>query len=106
MCMTHERLTNLKRQDGHSGEAKPVVRQMLDTDSEGDEEPNEPLHSAKRCFFAKAMSRVLDYGSDYQLLHFAYDLVTWCRVASCKNKLQGKVPLRVALKDQSYSPLY
>lgn len=50
-------------------------------------------HSAKSSFMAKVHSPVIGYGTDYDLLHFVYDLNMWSDLGSKKNAVEG-TPLR------------
>ena len=76
------------------------------SDEEAGDAEGGARHSARKCFASKVMSRIVDYSSSYELLHFAYDFVLWAGIGSKKNTLQGRVPLRVAMKGQNFSPLY
>ena len=48
----------------------------------------------------------MDYSSNYELLHFTYDLLLFCAIAAKKNAIRGQLPLRVAMKKHNWSPLY
>ena len=64
-----------------------------------------PVHPENGSF-RKVFSPVIGYSGDYDLLHFVYDLAMWSSLGACKNMTQGKVPLRLALKNASFSPAY
>ena len=61
----------------------------------------------RQCFMRKVLSPVIGYGSDYQLLHFVYDLSMWTTVGAKKNiAAQFGAPLRLVLKNCSWTPEY
>ena len=64
-------------------------------------------HSVKRAYAALALCSRIGYGSSYDLLHFAYDLCLWSALgARKKTSSDHNVPMRVMMKDHSFSPLY
>ena len=76
LCETEERATDCRR----------VARLREDecswfdgADDDGDDETDPERHSAKRSFMRKVLSPVIGYSTDYELLHFVYDLVLWSR---------------------------
>ena len=108
MCMTWERSDNT-RGNGRKNQGKTTKFETISSDSEADHSEDEGKQvesSARRCYWAKIMSKITDYSANYEILHFAYDFILWCCIASAKNTLKGKLPLRVALKNHSFSPLY
>ena len=61
----------------------------------------------KRSFIRKVLSPVIGYGTDYELLHFVYDLSMWTTVGTKKNiARQFEVPLRVVLAGCPWAPQY
>ena len=74
---------------------------------EGDGEAEDSLlrHSVKRRFQRLALSPLLDYGSEFHILQFVFDLHLWSDLGSKKNLGSG-VPMRVMMKGNSFSPLY
>ena len=61
----------------------------------------------KRGFIRKVLSLVIGYGTDYELLHFVYDLSMWTTVGTKKNiARQFEVPLRVVLAGCPWAPQY
>ena len=60
--------------------------------------------SLKQSFLAKIFSGIIDYGVQYELFQFVYDLWLWTTVASAKQK--SSVPLRITLSGRPYSPEY
>ena len=86
-------------------------------DEASDEASNESRPSAdiqqskmgriKRGFIRKVLSPVIGYGTDYELLHFVYDLSMWTTVGAKKNiARQFEVPLRVILAGCPWAPQY
>ena len=69
---------------------------------EGDGDRQKERHSAKGSFLAKVLGPVIDYGADYELAHFVYDLWMWSVVGGCKNST--RTPLRLALAGRTFSP--
>ena len=72
---------------------------------EGDDDPvicAERRQSAKASFFAKLMSRVIGYGTEYELVQFVYDLWMYSGIGGAKNAV--KTELRAALAGKSFSP--
>ena len=59
----------------------------------------------RQSFAAKVFSPLLGYGADFELLQYVYYLVMWSRLGGAKNRLKD-MPLRVLMKDNSFSPLY
>lgn len=61
----------------------------------------------KRGFIRKLLSPVVGYGTDYELLHFVYDLSMWTTVGTKKNiARRHDVPLRLVLKGCPWTPQY
>ena len=61
--------------------------------------------SIRRSFLQKVLGPIAGYSEEYELLHFVYDLVMWSTLGGTKNSTKG-VPLRLALKNASFSPEY
>jgi ASC-1-like (ASCH) protein/type II secretory pathway component PulJ len=76
-----------------------------DAEEDNTAEDTDGYSSTKRAFGALALSPLLDYGSSYELLHFAFDLNLWTALGAKKN-MQSGVPLRIMMKGHSFSPLY
>eukprot|EP00959_Pyramimonas_sp_CCMP1952_P458211 9476255-Pyramimonas_sp.AAC.1 len=56
---------------------------------------------------AKVLSPLIGYGTSFELLQYVYDLNLWSTLGSRKNLgLGDKVPMRVLMKGNSFSPLY
>ena len=65
------------------------------------------LGRLRRGFMRKVLSPVVGYGTDYELLHFVYDLSMWTTVGTKKNiARQYDVPLRAVLKGCPWTPQY
>ena len=62
-------------------------------------------HSVKRRFQRLALGPLLDYGSEFTILQFVFDLHLWSDLGSKRNLGSG-VPMRVMMKGNSFSPLY
>ena len=61
--------------------------------------------STKRAFAVLAACPHIDFATSYDILHFAYDLNLWTSIGSKRN-LRGKnIPLRLMLKNESFSPM-
>ncbi|MCR9130896.1 MAG: hypothetical protein NXI12_15430, partial [Alphaproteobacteria bacterium] len=78
------------------------------SDGEEDLEPEGlgvARHSVKRLFSALALGKLLGFGGNFPLLEFVYDLGLWTSLGSKKN-LQLRVPMRVMVKGEAFSPLY
>ena len=111
MCLTWIRATDVRRL---TRMRKETVEQIMDTrlseDSEGEDTPeefgNEARHSTKRAFAALALSPLLEYGADYELLHFAYDLTLWSALGAKSNLNLETVPLRLLMAGHSFSREY
>ena len=61
--------------------------------------------SIRRSFLQKVLGPVAGYSEEYELLHLVYDLAMWSTLGGTKNSAKG-VPLRLALKNASFSPEY
>ena len=104
-CLTTVRATDSRRQDRATGTtlADFMDGSIDDCEAEGDGE----RHSTKRAYAALALCSRIGYGSSYDLLHFAYDLCLWSALgAKKKTSSEHNVPMRVMMKDHSFSPLY
>ena len=75
-------------------------------DSNDDDAGEDPRHSAKRSFAAKALGPLLDYGSSFEILNYVYDLTMWSNIGSKRTIGNKHVPLRLMLKGCPFSPLY
>ena len=120
MTFTHERASDPRRlarqstdtlEEAMQGQARKRQRVLPvgieEADSSGDEGAEEDSmlrHSIKRRFQRLALGPLLEYGSDFSLLQFVFDLHLWSDLGSKKNLGTG-VPLRVMMKGNSFSPL-
>ena len=78
-----------------------------DAQAEGPNIQENAMGRVRQCFLRKALSPVIGYGADYQLLHFVYDLSMWTTVGAKKNiAAQFGAPLRLVLKNCSWTPEY
>ena len=81
-----------------------------DGESEEPEEAEAPLNFAKdgrnsatSSYLAKVLGPVAEYGADFELFQFVYDLWLWSNLGGKKNAVQGQ-PLRLAMGGYSFSP--
>eukprot|EP00435_Cladocopium_sp_Y103_P002347 s4062_g1.t1 len=95
-CETGERATDMRRL------LRQGDRAVLNEDEDGI--PGE-RHSAKRSFTRKALSPIVGYSQDFELLQLVYDLAMWSRIGGGKNAC-ADLPLRLVLKGETFSPLY
>ena len=64
-------------------------------------------HSTKRAYAALALASRIGYGSSCEILHFAYDLSLWSALGAKKRtSMDYDMPMRVLMKDHTFSPLY
>ena len=61
--------------------------------------------STKRAFAVLAACPQIDFATSYDILHFAYDLNLWSSIGAKRNVKGHKVPLRIMLKHESFSPM-
>jgi len=62
-------------------------------------------NSAKASYLAKVLGPVAEYGANYDLFQFVYDLWLWSAVGAKKNK-GIRCPLHLAMSQYSFSPEY
>ncbi len=114
LCETVERATDirrLQRQNLVGAAAQPAgARSLLDdVGSDGEDRPAEDenlgRNSVKRSFLRKVFGPITDYGSQYDLLHFMYDLSLWSDIGAKKAELTH-MPMRLALKGQPWTPAF
>ena len=74
-------------------------------DEPGRREARKGRQSIRRSFLQKVLGPVAGYSEEYELLHLVYDLAMWSTLGGTKNSAKG-VPLRLALKNASFSPEY
>ena len=102
--------------------ARDLPRRIADSDCSGEEaaeaeEAEEEQTPAtilvgeqghiKRGFLRKVLSPVIGYGTDYNLLHFVYDLSLWTTIGTKKNlAARSGVALRHLLKGSPWTPEY
>ena len=104
-------IRRLQRQNRVAGAARPAgARSLLDNvDSDGEDRPAEDeslsRNSVKRSFLRKVFRPITDYGSQYDLLHFMYDLSLWSDIGAKKAELTH-MPMRLALKGQPWTPAF
>ena len=117
MTETYERLSDVRRiqREEARDEAEAVgarprkgkkrsFLQMHDEEaSEQDEQRGRT--SIKASFLRKALGPIVGYSNDFELLSFVYDLLLWSKLGATKHAAKG-LPLRLALKGESFSPLY
>ena len=102
MCESYERLNNRRfRQLAAGG---PEAEAELSDADEADNS-NDRRHSIKRSFFAKLLSPLLGYGSDFELLQYVYDLHLWTDLGSKRNIADGTA-MRIMMRGHPMSPLY
>jgi len=75
--------------DEHASENE-IEEDMVDVGTDFIEEGR---HSGKANFMAKVHSRVIGYGTDYELMQYMYDLNMWSAIGGGKNAVRG-TPLR------------
>ncbi len=96
---SHEARRKRRRDDSSDEESGDT------SDDEGDISCTK-LGSIKRSFMRKVLSPVIGY-SDYELLHFVYDLSMWTTVGTKKNVAsRWGTPLRLILKNAPWTPEY
>ena len=108
-CLTTVRATDSRRRDRATGStlADFMGGNVSFDDSDADEAADGERHSVKRAYAALALCSRIGYGSSYDFLHFAYDLCLWSALgAKKKTGSDYNVPMRVMMKDHSFSPLY
>ena len=119
MCETHVRLSDVRRKGKRRRQAGAGSSSSSDSssgdedgspDAEEDDAPldfaREGRNSAKASFLAKVLGPVAEYGAEYDLFQFVYDLWLWSALGAKKNKLQGTTPMRLAMAGHSFSPEY
>ena len=81
-------------------------------DGNSSEEGFEPLdfakahrNSAKASYLAKVLGPIAEYGANYDLFQFVYDLWLWSAVGSKKNK-DIQCPLHLTMAQYAFSPEY
>ena len=62
-------------------------------------------NSAKSSYLAKVLGPVAEYGANYELFQFVYDLWLWSSLGGKKNKGMN-CPLHLTMKQYSFSPEY
>ena len=101
LCETVERATDVRRLERAGPQPDPI----LDEGSELEEAEEPARHSVRRSFLRKVLGPILDYSMDYELLQFVFDLSMWSDIGSKRHALQH-MPLRLALKQQPWTPAY
>ena len=90
---------------------KRAKKDSEDSDNESSE-PEQPeavqrFGRIRMHFMRKVFSPVVGYGSDYELLHYVYDLSMWTTIGTKKNiASQYNVQLRLVLKGCPWAPQY
>ena len=103
-----QRMNAAPRGDGNDrdGEDEDEVDPYAEPDEEGDDDAIDCVrHSVRKSFAAKALGPLLEYGANYEILHFVYDLVLWSEIGSKKN-LGYDIPMRLMMAGHPMSPLY
>ena len=101
MCETYARSQDRRRL---RSAGKPDEAEEEDDDDDDPSARVERRHSAKASFFAKLLSRVIGYGTEYELVQFIYDLWMYSGIGGAQNA--AKTNLRAALAGKSFSPEY
>ena len=116
MCETHIRISDTRRQQRIRRQVPPAVDSDSDNsnseESESDDSEavapvnfaREARNSAKASYLAKVLGPVAEYGADYELFQFVYDLWLWSALGGKKNA--ALVPMRLAMAGYSFSPEY
>ncbi|CAJ1342196.1 unnamed protein product [Effrenium voratum] len=107
---THERATAPQRR---AREEHETLEEAMGLGPRPREDAGEDLpddagtapHSVKRLFGALALGSLLGYDGNFPLLQFAYDLGLWTSLGSKRN-LQLRVPMRIMMRGEAFSPLY
>ncbi|CAK0887260.1 unnamed protein product, partial [Prorocentrum cordatum] len=109
----HDGQDSDQESDNGDGDSSDSGSEPDDNDSDKEEEDDageaegSGRHSIKKSFMAKVLSPLIGYGTSFELLQYVYDLNLWSTLGSRKNLgLGGKVPMRVLMKGNSFSPLY
>eukprot|EP00438_Fugacium_kawagutii_P000653 Skav222305 [mRNA] locus=scaffold1249:3867:8406:+ [translate_table: standard] len=106
MCLTVVRKSDARRVGRQSG---PTYEDFEDGDlpAEGADKDDGKRHSVKRAYAALALAARVGYGSSYEVLHFAYDLMISSTIgAKKKTSNDYSTPMRVLMKGLPFSPLY
>lgn len=111
LCLTVVRATDCRRQGRANG---PTLEDFMDgnvpsddADEAAEGAEDEERHSTKRAYAALALASRIGYGSSYEILHFAYDLSLWSALGAKKRtSMDYDMPMRVLMKDHTFSPLY
>ena len=114
LCETVARASHEQRRKRQRKRAVESSTEAEDDADGSDEESGQDRRIAcsklgriKRGFIRKVLSPVIGYGTDYELLHFVYDLSIWTTVGTKKNiARQAQVPLRLALSACPWTPQY
>ena len=101
MCETAVRASDIRRQP-----KKPKTCHLdPESESEDEETDNTGRQSLKASFLAKVLGPVTDYGANFELMQFVYDLHMWTTLGAKRN-LHKEVPLRLKVKGMSFSPMF
>ena len=106
-CMTWARLQSTTRQarGAHRSTLAERFDFVLPAEDEEGAEPPADVVGCKRHYMALIFSPVLDVSLSYEILHFSYDLNLWSDLGSKRN-LQLGIPMRLMLKNHSFSSEY
>eukprot|EP00438_Fugacium_kawagutii_P002532 Skav207748 [mRNA] locus=scaffold181:39899:45862:- [translate_table: standard] len=106
LCETVVRASHESR----AGKKRKASSSSADEEDDQEEGPNiqcSKMGRIRRSFMRKFFSPVIGYGTDYELLHFVYDLSMWTTVGTKKNVAsRHDVPLRLVLRGCPWSPQY
>ena len=93
--------------DDSSGESLPDLMEAARIEGPPRLAPDDDIGnpSTKRAFAVLVACPHIDFATSYDILHFAYDLNLWSSIGAKRN-LKGKnIPLRLMLKNESFSPM-
>ena len=109
--MSHE-ARQAKKRKAAAAESEPSSGSEEDADEEVHQEEESEFEPSKlgrlrHGFLRKVFSPIIGYSTDYELLHFVYDLSMWTTVGAKKNiARQHDLELRVVLKGCPWTPQY
>ena len=106
LCETVERATDTRRLHRQPFDQQQRADALSDSEDNPEEAAEEPgRHSVRRSFLRKVLGPIIDYSMDYELMQFVFDLCMWSDIGSKRHALQH-MPLRLALKQQPWTPAY
>ena len=113
LCETSTRRQDVRRVQREEAKTKKSKRSGdLDADSSSSDAEDSDggkefsgRQSLKASFMAKVLGPLTEYGTNYELMHFIYDLHMWSTLGAKKNN-KYSVTLRIMVKGMSFSPLF